>query len=187
MPRRRATAKSKRGEYEDPDAPLTGRPPNPRSVRKRRFVQRWKAAEQLPRVGEFECITPVAENIFRSGKLLPIELTRKWSQHHEYLGSARQEKKIVRTPRPVTDKETMRKEKEYKARQRAFLRNLRAARKAAIPPLNQKEVADRLGRHQTYISKAERGELRLDFVQVEQLAEIYGVSLDFFRTGGTTK
>jgi ribosome-binding protein aMBF1 (putative translation factor) len=40
--------------------------------------------------------------------------------------------------------------------------------------LSQQEVADRLGRPQTYISKCERGTRRMDVVEFLTLAEVIG-------------
>jgi hypothetical protein len=37
--------------------------------------------------------------------------------------------------------------------------------------LTQAELAQRLGRHQSFVSKYERGERRLDFVEVVEIAE----------------
>lgn len=61
-----------------------------------------------------------------------------------------------------------------------FRDRLREARRAA--GLTQSEVARRLKKPQSFISKAETGERRLDFVELEQLADIYGVDLSFFST-----
>jgi transcriptional regulator with XRE-family HTH domain len=40
--------------------------------------------------------------------------------------------------------------------------------------LSQQEVADRLGRPQTYVSKCERGTRRMDVVEFLEIAEIIG-------------
>lgn len=68
------------------------------------------------------------------------------------------------------------------ARYEAFLRRLREARKQAN--LTQAEVAERLGKPQSFVSKVETGERRLDFVEVADLAAIYRVPLDFFAPKG---
>jgi transcriptional regulator with XRE-family HTH domain len=41
--------------------------------------------------------------------------------------------------------------------------------------LSQQEVADRLGRPQTYVSKCERGTRRMDLVEFLEMADIIGV------------
>jgi transcriptional regulator with XRE-family HTH domain len=40
--------------------------------------------------------------------------------------------------------------------------------------LSQQEVADRLGRPQTYVSKCERGTRRVDVVEFLEMAEVIG-------------
>ena len=40
--------------------------------------------------------------------------------------------------------------------------------------LSQQEVADRLGRPQTYVSKCERGTRRMDVVEFLKMAEVVG-------------
>lgn len=67
-------------------------------------------------------------------------------------------------------------------RYRAFLARLRQAREAA--GLTQVEVARILGRSQTWVSKCELGERRVDFVELEDLARAYGKRLEFFSTRG---
>ena len=46
--------------------------------------------------------------------------------------------------------------------------------------LEQKQVADRLGRTQSYISKIESGQRRIDVVQLKAFARIYKKDLDYF-------
>lgn len=69
-------------------------------------------------------------------------------------------------------------ERTHDARYEAFLRRLREARQQAN--LTQAEVAERLGKPQSFVSKVETGERRLDFIEVAELAAIYRVPLDFF-------
>jgi transcriptional regulator with XRE-family HTH domain len=40
--------------------------------------------------------------------------------------------------------------------------------------LSQQDVADRLGRHQTYVSKCERGERRMDLIEFLEIARAVG-------------
>lgn len=61
---------------------------------------------------------------------------------------------------------------------RIFLRCLRGARKRA--GLTQIEVAARLGQTQSFVSKCERGERRLDIVEVRAFCRAIGVGfVDF--------
>lgn len=53
-----------------------------------------------------------------------------------------------------------------------FSRLLAEARQDA--GLSQQEVADRLGRPQTYVSKCERGTRRMDIVEFLEIAEVIG-------------
>ncbi len=46
--------------------------------------------------------------------------------------------------------------------------------------LTQSEVAKRLGKPQSYVSKYERGERRLDFVEFSTLAEIIAIDVQSF-------
>lgn len=60
-----------------------------------------------------------------------------------------------------------------------FLVNqLKKARKFA--GLDQKEVAKLLGRSQSYVSKIESGQRRIDIVQLKEFARIYKKDLDYF-------
>lgn len=68
----------------------------------------------------------------------------------------------------------------HNRRYRAFLVRLRRAREEA--GLTQVQVAKLLGRPQTWVSKCELGERRVDFVELDDLAAAYGKSLDWFRT-----
>lgn len=65
-------------------------------------------------------------------------------------------------------------------RYRAFLARLRQAR--ADSGLTQEEVAEKLGRTQTWVSNSELGERRVDYVELEDLAVAYGKPLDWFAT-----
>ena len=46
--------------------------------------------------------------------------------------------------------------------------------------LGQIEVAEKLGRTQSYISKIESGQRRFDVLQLKEFAKLYKKSLDFF-------
>ena len=68
-------------------------------------------------------------------------------------------------------------------RYRAFLARLRQAREEAS--LTQVDVAERLGRPQTWVSKCELGERRVDFVELEDWAAACGKPLAWFATRKT--
>lgn len=59
-----------------------------------------------------------------------------------------------------------------------FLERLIAARKAA--KLSQVEVAREIGKPQSFISKCESGERRMDIVELALVARLYGKQLDYF-------
>jgi transcriptional regulator with XRE-family HTH domain len=61
---------------------------------------------------------------------------------------------------------------EYKT----VIRKLREVREAA--GLTQQEVAEKLVKPQSYISKIERGERRLDIIELSKIAKFYKISLD---------
>ena len=69
-------------------------------------------------------------------------------------------------------------EEELKA---AFLENLKEARKAA--GFSQKEVADKLGKPQSFISKMESGERRVSPIEIFFLSKIYKVDINLFFKG----
>lgn len=64
--------------------------------------------------------------------------------------------------------------KEYKI----IIQKLKKARQSAS--LKQKEVAKKLGKPQSYISKIESGERRIDIVELKQLAKIYKKDISYF-------
>ena len=71
------------------------------------------------------------------------------------------------------------KDKAYQDAYKNFLARLIEARKQA--GLTQVDVAKRLGRAHSFISKCELGERRVDFVELQQLAKIYNKDISFFR------
>ncbi|MDC1205658.1 helix-turn-helix domain-containing protein [Candidatus Pacebacteria bacterium] len=60
----------------------------------------------------------------------------------------------------------------------AFVKKLRQAREEV--GLTQVQVAKKLKRSQSYVSKAEAGEQRLDIVEVQKFADLYGKEITFF-------
>ena len=59
-----------------------------------------------------------------------------------------------------------------------FLKELRKVRINAS--LTQTELANRLGQTQSFVSKVERGERRLDVVELRAFCEVVGVSFSSF-------
>lgn len=66
----------------------------------------------------------------------------------------------------------------YSAEQSELLKLLREIRKKA--GLSQLELSRRLGRSQSFISKYESGELRLDLVELFSICRVTGKSLSAF-------
>jgi transcriptional regulator with XRE-family HTH domain len=58
---------------------------------------------------------------------------------------------------------------------------LREARKAA--GMTQEKVAEELGRPQSFVSKVETGERRIDPTELEKFAKLYGKPITFFLGG----
>lgn len=67
---------------------------------------------------------------------------------------------------------------QYDKRYQEFLIRLRAARSEA--GLTQEQAAQLLRKPQSYISKSESGERRIDIVELTELARIYGKPLKYF-------
>jgi hypothetical protein len=67
---------------------------------------------------------------------------------------------------------------EYRRDYRAFLASLRKAREDA--GLTQVEVARKLSRPQSFVSKVESGERKVDFVELQYLAKLYRKPISFF-------
>ncbi len=68
-------------------------------------------------------------------------------------------------------------------RYKAFIERLRKAREEA--GITQVELAKALKRSQTWVSKCELGERRVDFVELEDIANALGKELEWFRTRRT--
>ena len=60
----------------------------------------------------------------------------------------------------------------------AFIKKLRQARKDA--DLTQVQAAKKLGATQAYISKVEKGQLRVDVTQLKRFAKIYSKDVSYF-------
>ena len=63
----------------------------------------------------------------------------------------------------------------YSEEQRTLVQLLRQLREEA--GLRQVELAERLGRHQSFVSKYEAGQRRLDLIELRTVAVALGVSL----------
>jgi transcriptional regulator with XRE-family HTH domain len=70
------------------------------------------------------------------------------------------------------------KDARYRHRYAQFLGRLKQARVEA--GLTQVDVAKAIKRPQSFVSKIESGERRVDVVELSELSEIYGRPLDFF-------
>jgi transcriptional regulator with XRE-family HTH domain len=70
------------------------------------------------------------------------------------------------------------KDAAHRQKYRLFLERLRQARRDA--GLTQVDVARELRRPQSFVSKCESGERRVDMVELRELARLYGKPLDFF-------
>ena len=64
----------------------------------------------------------------------------------------------------------------YSSDYKTFLNRLRQARLAK--GLTQVRVAKALGKPQSFVSKIERGERRLDPLELRAVAKLYGISVD---------
>ena len=66
----------------------------------------------------------------------------------------------------------------YSKEYRNIIERLKTARIEA--GLKQEDVASKLEKPQSYISKIERGERRVDAAELKELAKIYKKSINFF-------
>jgi transcriptional regulator with XRE-family HTH domain len=69
-------------------------------------------------------------------------------------------------------------DRDYQKAYKRFLARLVQARRDA--GLTQVQVAKRLSKAHSFLSKCELGERRVDFVELQQLAKIYKKDLSFF-------
>ncbi len=70
------------------------------------------------------------------------------------------------------------KDAAYRQRYRVFLERLRAARRQS--GLTQEKVGRKLGRLQSFVSKCESGERRVDVVELREFARLYRKPLSYF-------
>jgi len=66
----------------------------------------------------------------------------------------------------------------YKVKYQKFVQKLRQARLGAN--LTQVEAGRRLKKPQAYVSKIERGERRVDAVELNELAKLYNKDVNYF-------
>jgi len=69
----------------------------------------------------------------------------------------------------------------YTKKYELFLERLKQARKEK--GLTQVEVANSLGKQQSYVTKCESGERRVDVIELAEFARLYGKPLDYFLGG----
>ena len=67
----------------------------------------------------------------------------------------------------------------YSSRYQSFLEKLKQARLDA--GMSQVDVAQALGKHQSYVSKCETGERRVDFVELLDFAALYKKPIEYFK------
>ena len=66
----------------------------------------------------------------------------------------------------------------YSEKYKRMLELLKQARKDSS--LTQVDVADALGKTQSYVAKCESGERRIDIVELSEFANLYQKSISFF-------
>jgi ribosome-binding protein aMBF1 (putative translation factor) len=70
------------------------------------------------------------------------------------------------------------RDREYQEAYKAFRDRLIRARKEA--GMTQRQVSAKMGKSNSFISKCELGERRVDYVELQKLAVIYRKSISFF-------
>jgi transcriptional regulator with XRE-family HTH domain len=70
------------------------------------------------------------------------------------------------------------KDANYRSRYRQFLERLKQARQEA--GLTQVQVAFKLHRPQSFVSKCESGERRVDVIELQEFARMYKKTIAFF-------
>lgn len=70
--------------------------------------------------------------------------------------------------------------RDYSNRYQKLLGKLEEARKKT--GLKQTEVAEKLEKPQSYVSKIESGERKISFTELEDLSKIYSVPITYFET-----
>ena len=66
----------------------------------------------------------------------------------------------------------------YKKENRNVVKRLKEARLSV--GMRQEDVAVKLGKPQSYVSKIERGERRVDIAEIKIFAKIYQKNIDYF-------
>jgi transcriptional regulator with XRE-family HTH domain len=66
----------------------------------------------------------------------------------------------------------------YSKESKLLIERLKQARKEL--GIDQKKAADLIGTSQSYISKVETGQLRIDVFQLKKFSNIYKKNIDFF-------
>lgn len=66
----------------------------------------------------------------------------------------------------------------YTKTHKTLVEKLKEARKKA--GLKQTDVAEKLGKTQSYVSKIESGQCRIDIIQLKELSEIYKKTASYF-------
>ena len=66
----------------------------------------------------------------------------------------------------------------YSKEHKSIVERLQKARLEAN--LDQKEVAELMGKTQSYVSKTESGQRRIDVIKLKEFARIYKKPLDYF-------
>jgi transcriptional regulator with XRE-family HTH domain len=66
----------------------------------------------------------------------------------------------------------------YSSGHKFLAQQLKKAREAS--GLDQKEVAELLDKTQSYVSKIEAGQRRIDVIQLQEFAKIYKKKIEFF-------